>query len=227
MPIDMPPADTPANAAADLNVNPKAAEVQHVVYKTFDDREVAKWTPEDLIKTLETVGEWDDEGGYYWFPQAKLYDLFSILFDKVLTWGREAVITYDQISKIIQLASDRPVGTTGGLVREVAALDWEQKVVDFLGEFVVLGEKDARYYDLVEHMLTVQAMGNAKSPLAADLSMSPRFRDSFKAKVLDKLPKNMQERLAEATYYYDDENDDGEVRTYCFSLLSGSVVSVD
>ena len=90
-----------------------------------------------------------------------------------------------------------------------------------------MGEKDARYYDLVEHMLTVQAMGNASSPLAADLSMSPRTRDSFKAKVLDKLPQSMQERLAKATYYYDDENDDGEGRTYCFSLLSGRVLCVD
>ena len=227
MPIDMPPADTPANAAADLNVNPKAAEVQHVVYKTFDDREVANWTPEDLIKTLETVGKWSNNRGYYLCPVEKMEELFSILAQKVITWEKEDKITYEQMSKIMNLATERPIGMDGGLLSQVSMIGKGQEVIDFLGKFVLFAEKDPRYYDLVEHVLTHQALSNAAEPLAANLSQRPRFRNSFKEKVLNKLPETIQKRLSEETYYFDYKNDDGEIRTYCYSLLDGRVISVD
>lgn len=225
--MDTPPADVPTHAAADLNANPKAAEVQHVTYKTFDDREVAKWTPEDLIKTLETIGEWDDDG-YYWITMDQKKELFAIFSEKVLTWGKGDKISYEQMSKVMNLVSDRPLGSLGGLLSDLAHLGLIQNIVSFLGEYVVLfGEKDVRYYDLLEHMLVAQAVGNKASPLAAKLAQDPRSKYSFEEKVLNKLPKDMFDRLSRATYYYDDERDDGEIRTYCYALLSGRLVGVE
>ena len=42
-------------------------------------------------------------------------------------------------------------------------------------QYVLLFEKDARYYDLLEHMLVAQAFGNKAFPLAADLAQDPRL----------------------------------------------------
>lgn len=224
--MDLPPSDVPTHAAADLNANPQTAEVQHIKYREFDDREVAKWTPDDLIKTLETVGEWDKDG-YYVVSLQQLKELFAIFSEKVLAWGKEGKISYDQMSKLMNLASDRPVGRRGGLLCVLVAVGIEQEVIDFLGQYVLLGGQDTRYYDLLEHMLVAQAVNNASSPLAAKIVENPRYINTFKEKVLSKLPKDMLDRLSHETYYYDYERDDGEIRTYCYELLSGKLVNVD
>ena len=153
--MDTPPADVPTHVAADLNANPQTAEVQHIKYREFDDRAVAKWTPEDLIKTLETVGSWDDDG-YFFISVSKIKELFTIISDKLLTWEKEGSISYDQMDKIIHLLTERPLGSNGGLLNNATGIGLEKEVIDFLGEIVLWGKKDVRYYDLMELLLTIQ-----------------------------------------------------------------------
>lgn len=219
--MDLPPADVPTHAAADLNANPQTAEVQRVKYREFDDREVAKWTPEDLIKTLETVGRWKDRG-YYFISVPESKELLAIVSDKLSSWEKEGSISYDQTDKIIHLLAERPLGSDGGLLNNAARLGCRSEVVDFLKEVALWGKKDKRYYDLMELLLTNQALGDSAHPLAAILSQSPRSNKIFEEKVFNNLSPEVQNRLSKETYYYDFEG-----RTYCYALLTGKLVSID
>ena len=224
---------TPHNV--DLNANTTSDYVQeqrvviskkspdNLIYKAVNKAEVPNWTPDDLLKALETVGfPFNTKRGYYNVHPRDRQALIEILSEKIFAWEKEEKITYEQIDKIIHVACERPMGRHGGLFVNFVAGNDSQPIIDFLGKLVLLGEKDERYYDLIEMMLTVQAMGERHFPLGCTLYNESK--DDFINKILNKLPDAWKERLSKATFYYYDEDVD---RTYCYTVLGRKLVYAD
>lgn len=215
---------TPQNVDLNANSNPEYVQEQRVTCQHVDEEKVANWTPDDLLNALKTVGfPFNARKGYSVVPDSDELRLVEILSDKLFAWEKEGKISYDKISEILHVASRRLMGINGGLFIDLVAMgDW-QPVIDFLAKFVLLVEKDARYYDLLEMMLIIQPMGERAFPLGARIYMKQKCKDVFVNEVLNKLPAVCKERLLKNTYYYYDDDSD---RTYCYSL-SGKLVSVD
>ena len=88
-------------------------------------------------------------------------------------------------------------------------------ICNFFKEFVKNGEKDARYYKLIDEMLTYQTVRNESFPLGYSVHRCSGWEE----KVFAKLPSKMQTKLNGESFY----TDGGDI---CYALLSDASFSM-
>ena len=207
-------ADTDMNADVKANVNPPQAEVRKISYHPFNI---------NAFKTLQDVCDYLNSSTMIGCHDEIARDLLNFVLNNLDAF--EQSCTFEDIETMFKLLA------TKTSIMDVTPLElccstfWTDKAtqikeIDLLEKLIDFGKKDARYFELVEYLLTVQAIANDSIPIACDLATL----SDFEPRIMKKLPADVQRRLREATFY--EENPDTG-RMYCYALLTYQLVYVD
>ncbi len=198
------------------NINPEQAEIQTVRYWDGNLEGHEKWTLEDIIRIHKTARK-----GLFPYSFGVTWPLGEIIFNKLLEAANDPKVPFETIEETVLLVLNTQMDIRNNALCSFRSRNGStvQKVCDFFKAFVKHGEKDARYYDLIYTMLTHRLRENGSFSLGFQMN----YGKGFNTEVLAKLPKAMQDRLQDETFYHDERDSD---RRTCYHLLTGASIGM-
>ena len=148
------------SAEINSNANPPVAAIDvHIDKEHFTPRAKkllngwGDWSLEDIVRIISST-KWQSylsEAGY----------IGKIIFLKLLEVENNPNIPFEQIEAVVHTALYTNVGFFDNHIFHVTGSTQGLEVIcNFFKEFVKNGEKDARYYKLIDEMLTYQTVRN-------------------------------------------------------------------
>lgn len=203
-----------ADVDVNANVNPPQAEVRKIDYTHFNINDFK--TPRDVCDYMKS--EYALACG-----KDKSRDLLHFILTNIVSF--EQNYKFEEIEEMFKLLANTQSIVGSSPLEMCVNVFWaddamREKVIDLLEMLIGFGKKDARYFGLVEYLLTHQRVANQSIPMACTLTDSGKFEPC----IMKKLPEDMQKSLRKGTFYVEN-HDTG--RMFCYSLLTYELVYVD